>query len=82
MWQGFQAYVPAAFTPQGIPCLLISVRGWIDPQGHSAASKNKLIKNANDLIENLTRDLPACNVQTQENFTFAQKFNISISCFL
>jgi len=63
-WQGFQPYEPAAFTPQGIPRLLIS----------SAASENKLIKNANDLIEKTTRYLRLAMHRLKKNFTFAQKF--------
>jgi len=32
MWQGCQPYELAAFTPQEIPLVLISVRGRVDPR--------------------------------------------------
>jgi len=31
-WQRCQPYTPAAFTPQEIPPVLISVRSWADPR--------------------------------------------------
>jgi len=47
---------PAAFTPQEILLVFISVRG------HSAAGKITLMKRYNDTTGNRTRGLPACSV--------------------
>jgi len=47
------------------PSLLISVREWVYPQVHSAAGRIKSIKNPNDLIENRSRDFPACSAVPQ-----------------
>jgi hypothetical protein len=35
------------------------------PQGHSTAGKIRLIEKSNELIENRTRDLPACSIVPQ-----------------
>jgi hypothetical protein len=47
--------------------ILISDRGWVDPQGHSAAGNIRSIeKNKSSyLTGNLTRDLPACRIVPQ-----------------
>ena len=59
-----QPYAPAAFNPQKLYLILISVTGWVDskaivqPEGLS-------MKNYNDTIGNQTRDLPACRAGRQ-----------------
>jgi len=45
--------------PQETFLVFISVRGWVDPQGHSAAGRIMSMKNSNNTIGNQTRDLPA-----------------------
>ena len=68
----------AAFTPQEIFLVLlnngeynvkflvlISVRGWVNPQGHSAAGMIKSMKNSDDSIGNRTRHLTACSAVCQ-----------------
>jgi hypothetical protein len=47
--------------PPGRFLVLISVRGWVDPQVHNAAGRIRSIEKSNDLIRNRTRDLPACS---------------------
>jgi hypothetical protein len=47
--------------PQEIFLVLISVRGWVDPQGQSAAGRIMSMKNSSDTIGNRTHDLLACS---------------------
>jgi hypothetical protein len=51
--------------PQEIFLVFISVRGWVDPRGHSAARRIMSMKNSNDTIGNRTRDLPTCSAVPQ-----------------
>jgi hypothetical protein len=48
--------------PPGRFLVLISVRGWVDPRGYSAAGWIKSIEKFNDLIGIRSRDLPACSI--------------------
>jgi len=50
-----QPYAPAAFTPQEIFLVLISLESWVDP----AIVRNMPMKNFKETIGNRTRDLPA-----------------------
>jgi hypothetical protein len=66
-WQGCKPYAPAAFTPQETFLVLIFVRGWIKPQGHSAAGRIMPMKNFNDTIGNRTHDFSTCSAVPQPN---------------
>ena len=50
---------------QEIFLVLISVRGCVNPRGHSAAGRIMSMKKSNDTIENRTRDLPVCSAVPQ-----------------
>jgi hypothetical protein len=51
--------------PPGIFLVLISVRGWFDPQGHSAAGRIRSVEKSSELIGNRTCDLLACSIVPQ-----------------
>jgi hypothetical protein len=63
--KGCQPYVLAAFYTPGRFLALISVRGWVDPRGHGAAGRIRLIEKSNDFIGIRTRDLPARSILPQ-----------------
>ena len=51
-----------SLPPRKYSWLLISVRGWVDPRGHSAGGRIMSIKKIPlTLPGNRTRDLPACS---------------------
>ena len=50
-------------SPQKIFLVLtISVRGWVDPRGHSATGRIMSMKISNDIIVNRPHDLPTCSL--------------------
>jgi hypothetical protein len=51
--------------PPGWFLALISVRGWVDPRGHSAAGRIRSVEKSNYLIGNRLRDLPACSIKRE-----------------
>ena len=56
---------PAAFSPQKIFLVLISLKRLSRLQGHCAAGRIISMKNYNEITGNRTRDLPACSLLSQ-----------------
>jgi hypothetical protein len=54
-----QPFIPGRFL------VLISVRGYVDPQSHGAAGRIRPIEKSNDLIGNRNCELPACSIVPQ-----------------
>ena len=50
------------FNRYEICLVLISVRGWVNPQGHSASGRTVSIKSSTETVRNRTLDLQDCNV--------------------
>jgi hypothetical protein len=57
MWQGYELYLPAAFTPQSKRLSL--------PKDHRAAGRVNSMKNVKDPIGNRNGDLPCGSVVLQ-----------------
>ena len=62
--------------PQEVLLVLICVRGWVEPQGHSAAGRIMSMKNSNDTIGNRTRDLPTCSAVPQPTAPLRVKYQL------
>ena len=54
-------------NPTHRPTLPPSIRGWVEPQGHSEFGRNMSLKNANRTIGNWTLDLPPCSAVPSTN---------------
>ena len=59
-WKICQPYALAAFTPQEIFLVLISVRCWVDPRAIVRMERIMSMKNFSDTIGNRTSNLSAC----------------------
>jgi hypothetical protein len=70
--------------PQEIFLVLISVRGWIDPRGHSAVGRIMSMKNSNDTIGNWSHGLPVCSSVPQPlrapSISWSSRISLSPSC--
>jgi hypothetical protein len=75
-----QHYAPAAFYSTGKLLVVFSVRGWVDPRGHSVAGRIKSVEKSNGLIGIRTSDLPAC-ITVPQPTTLPRAFTIYTRAF-